>query len=332
MTPINKRRVTIALAISAVLALTACSGPSGSEKPNNTPSQENTQNSGTENNDAAVNPGGDAAEGSGSPQLVAEFDSLLQESGKLPDAFRFVAEHADELNKEQVSHMLLALEEAQMEQFSDRVDSFYEGDMQERIAKIYEIGDTFDELIDKAPDEDLKSLLTETRDSGYMLATVEGMFNPDPDYRKLAEFGGKATEDVAAYLELKTKESAQRSLADAALVVSWEELVNRGLSAEAFTLKYPDSERIEEAKLLFANYKTTIFYGANNTPLFGYEDEKMDPEAQKAYESALAGANSGASPLLENLRKFMDEAAKGQYKLTASLEQLRGELVPLGTE
>ncbi|MNP75895.1 hypothetical protein D3C76_1730290 [compost metagenome] len=83
---------------------------------------------------------------------------------------------------------------------------------------------------------------------------------------------------------------------------------------------------------MLTNYTMTVFYGANNTPLFGYDNKQMEPDAQKAYESALKEAASGSSPLLDDLKAFMDAAAKDNFKFTKSLEQFRSELAPLSYE
>lgn len=263
--------------------------------------------------------------------LVQQFDALLQQTGSLPQAFDFMQEHINELTREDLSQMLFTLENTQLKELPDLVDRYYEGDLQEGIASIYAIDDTIDDLIDESSNNpSLKSLLTETRDSGYMLSTIEGMFNPVIDYSIVSDWAQQGTEDTKAYFELKAEESNQASLRDAALSISWNELLQRALAAEQFTIKYPNSLRIKEITSMRDNYILSTFYGVDNTPLFKYDTKIMDSEAQSAYESALNEIEENTnSSIMKNLKTFMIAAAKENYTLTDSLTKVRDELVSL---
>lgn len=328
MNRLKKLTVTTALIVSAALIFSACNNNESVNSIQN-PGSQNTQTGNKDNaaNDQIADKGKDSVQ----EQLVAEFDALLEDNGKLPEAMNFAAEHASKLTPEQVSHLILSLEDAQNNHLSSLEDRYYDGNIQEEIGTIYTVGDTLDVLIDKAAGDPLTALLKETRDSGYLLATAEGMFYPEIDYERLAETANIATEDIAAYVKLKARESAAPSLRDAALTISWDELLDRAFAAEAFTEQHGKSKRNQEVSAMLNNYKTTVFYGANNTPLFDYDNNRMDPEAQKAYESYIGGNDmgTGSGPLFEDLKKFMDAAAKNKYKLTDSLKELRTDIAPM---
>lgn len=310
----------LALGLIAAFTLSGCN--------NDTASSESQQQPNS-NESAAINSPGNDSKTEASKQLAQEFDKLVKQSGKLPQAIQFIRDHIVELTNEDVSHVLLTLEDAQIQQLAGLVDRYYEGNYQEQLTSAYKMDDTLDDLIGKVSDSALKSLLTETRDSGYMLSTVEGMFSPDMDYTKAAEFTEKATEDTKAYFELRGEESKQAALNDAALVISWEELLKRALAAEQFTVKYPDAIRIQEVHSLRDHYLTTILFGANNTPLFDYDNKIMKPEARAAYEAALDNAGEYAdSTIMKNLSTFMAAAGKENYKLTEALEKVREQLQP----
>lgn len=328
MISINKKALLTAVAVCSVLLLSACTNNSVAPNSNTGAVQENSQTpSGQSSNSGDPDHSSDSDSTAASEQLVSEFQGLLGQGGKLPEAFDFLDKHADELKPEHVSRMLSALEDAQTEGLQSLLDRYFSGNNQEQIAGIYEIGDSLEELINKAKDADLKALLQETLDSGYQLNTAEGMFGPELDYRRAAQYSDIATADTAAYLKLKSAESEQASQRDAALVIPWEELLNRAVAAEEFLNNYPDSSSREDAAAMFSNYKTTVFLGANNTPLFTYESKVMDKEARKAYTDALSGDAAAEGTLLGDLKKFMDEAAKSNYKLTDSLEQFRDQLI-----
>lgn len=326
MTSLYRRRLAVIFTLAAALALGACTNHAEPAQTGQPSGQENGINQNQNQNEQ--NPqDGNTAENKDPARLVTEFNALLAEGGKLSEAFDFLDEHIGSLSKEQVSDMLLALEDTQIKELGGLVDRFYEGDTQERLSEIYNYDETLDEVIGEASDEKIKALLTETRDSGYLVDTREGMFSPDPDYRVTAKYADKATEEVAAYIQLKAKESDDRFMSDAALSIGWDELLERALAAEAFTVRYPDSKRIKEVKTLLGYYKLAVFYGGNNTPLFDYDNGMMEPEAKEAYTSVLEKADIDSSPLLGKLKQFMEAAAKNNYKPSNSLDKLREELV-----
>lgn len=324
----NKKFMLTVAALCSVLVLNACTSTSGvaNSDRGGTP-QNNQQQAGQNQNSTNDSNSSGTDQTAASEQLVNELQSILGQDSMLPEAFEFLDKHADQLNPDQVSRILLLLEDAQIEGLEVLSDQYFAGTTQEQITEIYEIGDTLEQLVDKAKDAGLKKLLQETLDSGYQLNTAEGMFGPELDYGRVTQYSDIATEDIAAYIKLKAAESEQASLRDAALVIPWDELLKRALAAEDFLGRYPDSSRKEEVAEVYSNYKDTVFLGANNTPLFDYENKLMDEEARNAYTAAVSGDVADKGELLGNLKRFMDEAAKSDYKLTDSLQQSREQLM-----
>lgn len=330
MTSVYKRKWAALFMLAAALTLGACTNNAEPAQTGQPSGQDNERNANQNHAGKEHKPqdgGNEEHTDTDAARLVTEFNALLAEKGKLPEAFDFLDEHAGSLSKMQVSEMLLALEDAQIRELGGLVDRFYEGDTQERLSKIYNYDESLDEVIGQESDEKIKSLLIETRDGGYLVDTTEGMYTPDPDYRITAKYADKATEEIAAYLKLKAKESEDRFMRDAALSIGWDELLDRSLAAEAFTLQYPDSKRAKEVETLRGYYTLAVFYGGNNTPLFDYDNGVMEPEAKEAYTSVLEKSDTASSPLLEKLKQFMDAAAKNNYKPSNSLDKLREELV-----
>lgn len=324
----NKKFLLTVAALCSVLVLNACTNTTGvANSDRGGATQNNQQQAGQDQNSTNDDNSSGTDQTAASEQLVNELQSIIEQDKKLPEAFEFLDKHADQLKPDQVSRILLLLEDAQIEGLEVLSDRYFAGNTQEQITEIYEIGDDLEKLIDKAKDASLKKLLQETLDSGYQLNTAEGMFGPELDYGRVSQYSDIATEDIAAYIKLKAAESEQASLRDAALVIPWDELLKRTLAAEDFLDRYPDSSRKEEAAEVYSNYKSTVFLGANNTPLFDYENKLMDEEARNAYTAAVSGDVADKGELLGNLKRFMDEAAKSDYKLTDSLEQFRALLM-----
>ncbi|MNZ85544.1 hypothetical protein D3C78_1043390 [compost metagenome] len=322
----KKTRIIFLLTLTLVASLVLGGCNNGADSTSSKPQQDTPQqNAPSESNTGANHENSSVS----SSQLVKEFETLVQGTESLPQAFHFIDEHIEELSSEDASHVLLALEDVQIKELAGFVNRYFKGTIQEQITALYKIDDSIKDLIDKTSDESLKSLLTETQDSGYLLATAEGMFAPVIDYSKVSPYLEKANDETKAYFELREAESKKPSLRDAALVISWEELLNRGLAAERFTTKYPNAVRIKEVISLRDNYIMTIFYGANNTPLFSYDTKLMDSEARKTYESALStNAEHTESSLMKDLEAFMSTAAKENYKQTEALKKLQSKFAP----
>lgn len=166
---LSKNKASIILIVLiASLTLGGCSNDTTKSETQQQPNP--TTNSGSEN---TVN----------SDQLVQQFDALLQQTGNLPQAFDFIHKHINDLTTEDISQMLFTLENTQIKEFPILVDRYFKSNIQEEIASIDTGGNTIADLIDQSSNNPaLNSFLTETRDSGYMVETVEGMFNPAINY------------------------------------------------------------------------------------------------------------------------------------------------------
>src|SRR5690554_6132018 len=108
-----------------------------------------------------------------------------------------------------------------------------------RIYKIYQNGFDLNKIndineINKILDQELKELLIETRNSGYKVETAEGMFFPIIDYQFYKQFTSYLSNDMENYIKIMSVESKEVPAKDAALVIGWDEILNRALSQEEF--------------------------------------------------------------------------------------------------
>ena len=174
-------------------------------------------------------------------------------------------------------------------------------------------------------DPALKDLLNETRASGFKIETAEGTFFPIINYEMFKQYTPRLTPDIQEYLNIMAEESNQAPAKDAALVIGWEEVLQRALKQEKFIADYKESKKVNDIKQLYKKYMTFTYYGANNTPLFDYDTNTLNSKAKSVYLNAVK--NNGSSVFLNNLSVFLDIAKKNDYKLTGEVEKYRENIL-----
>jgi hypothetical protein len=173
--------------------------------------------------------------------------------------------------------------------------------------------------------EALKTLIGETMKSGYKVETAEGMFYPVIDYSFYKSYSKYLPGDLNSYIEIMSVESDRVPAKDAALVIGWDELIERALKQEAFIKKYADSSKLPEVSELYKKYKTFTFLGLNNTPLFSYEGNVMVEGAKLAYENV--DFTTDDSQLKKDLKDFMVLLVDSNYKLTPEIDKFRKAII-----
>ncbi|HWR60337.1 MAG TPA: hypothetical protein VN580_01920 [Clostridia bacterium] len=253
-------------------------------------------------------------------KVMPEFFSLVGENPKPDVLIGFMEKNIASVSVDDAAKMIVELERAQQNYLPKLEEKYGEAAVQESMGKIY--NENFDlSKIDDTQDTELKSLLAETRDMGYKVETAEGTFFPILSHEYLKKFTAYASDDIKAYVDIMAVESGKVPAKDAALVISWNEVVERALAQEDYIGKYGSSVKAGAVKELQKRYLTFMLYGLNNTPLFSYEDKTMNKEAREAYQKAV-GENEG-SELMKLLGDYLELAKKSDYKLTNELDSFR---------
>jgi len=254
-------------------------------------------------------------------KIMQEFMALVEKSSKPDVLIDFIEKNIAGVSTKDATAMLVELDKVQ-ESYLPVLDNKFSNNagIEEKLRKIYKPG--FDlAKIEDIEDAELRSLLAETESMGYRIETAEGMYFPIMNYASVKKFSSYASEDMKAYIDIMAVESSKVPAKDAALVISWDEVVERALAQESFINKYGSSVRLEVVKKLRDKYLTFVLYGLNNTPLFSYDTKLMDPEAKAAYAKAVKA--SGDSQLVQLLDKYMELLEKNGYKLTDEVENFR---------
>ncbi len=270
---------------------------------------------------AGNNAGSAQADAAGDDDLLKEletFDTLAD----IPELLSFINKNIRTASPENASAMLMRMEELQLEARQELEELYMPEVIQSSLQKDF-LEDMDLSKLEKTQDADFSGLLKLTLDSGYRLEQAEGFFFPVLDYSVYEAYSAYAMPEVTAYLDIMAVESEQIFAKDAALIIGWDEVINRTLALELFLKTYGASDKTETIKELFQRYQSIAIYGLNNTPLFDYDTKLMAKEARKAYENAVAGSSDSA--FLQMIKDFTEVAERNGYILTEEVEQFRKE-------
>ncbi|HHY74684.1 MAG TPA: hypothetical protein GX497_15935 [Bacillus bacterium] len=257
-------------------------------------------------------------------QVMSDFNTLIANTPKISEVLQFMKDNVSNLSPQNVSNMVLASEDLQINYLPTFEEKFTSSeDLQVKFRDVFEgVADT--SKIENIADAEIKTLLEETKNSGYKIETAEGYYFPIIDYQFYKTFSSRATEEIQDYIEIMSIESNQVPAKDAALMISWDEIVERALAQEAFLKQYQNSERLDQMTDLYKRYEMFTFFGLNNTPLFSYDTKKIDPEAKAVYVDTI---NKGIdSDYTEMLKSFLKVLANNNDTLTDEVDTFRKNL------
>ncbi|MEK4976570.1 hypothetical protein [Bacillus sp. FSL K6-6540] len=256
-------------------------------------------------------------------------NKLLKESD-VAYAKSYITKHIRSVTAYQATMLVLKLENAMNDALPAKTDKVYEIGIQDKLMNLYKFGEPINTTINKTKDETLRKVLINLRDSGYRLYTTEGVIFPIIDYTTLKPYKPYINKDIQAYIDIMVVESEKPAVSDAALVIPWSEVIDRGLTQEAFISAHPKSNRTADVKLKLRFTELSLYYGYNNTPLFKYEDNLLDPEVRQAFGKVLKDSDAvSKSALLKKLKSWSDVLESNNDKLNQEVERYRAKAVPI---
>ncbi len=269
------------------------------------------------NNQAGTGSTNDAQPG----KIMADFEELIGKEPGVEEVAGFITGNIGKVSKNEASEMVRQFEKVQKTNLPRYEEMFFNDQLQSKINAEYQAIITKSEI----KDTQVRELVTKTLSSGYKIETAEGTYFPIIDYEFYKQFSPYVTEDMKDYIAIMAVESSRVPAKDAALVIEWSEIVRRALAQEKFINTHKDSVKVEDVKLLYKKYSTFIFYGANNTPLFSYESNTMNPEAKEVYINAVKNAKD--SRILKAMEEFLNLVKNNNYKLTGEAEKFRDDFI-----
>ncbi|HOQ36946.1 MAG TPA: hypothetical protein PK033_07490 [Acetivibrio sp.] len=267
-----------------------------------------------------------AEQGVNLERIKEQYRALLQNKSSLTEIIKFLDANVSQVSSDIALMMVDEFEKRQKEFLPELEKKFTEnGEIQSKMAEAFledfDIGKIY-----SIEDYKVQELLKETKEKGYKVETAEGMFFPVINYEIYKKYSDYVTDDFREYINIMAAESNRAPAKDAALVISWEEVLERALNQEKFIKLHPDSIRINHIKDLHKKYINFTLFGLNNTPLFSYDSSTMDSEAKQAYMDVLK-SNTDDSDYITILRDYMSLLEENDYKLTDDVKKYREEAV-----
>ncbi|KNY28295.1 hypothetical protein [Pseudobacteroides cellulosolvens] len=257
-------------------------------------------------------------------KIISGFKALMSRSPQITEVAKFLDSNIEFASTSDAVSMVVEFEKAQRTYLSKLEEKYYKGGIQEKFIKEY--SKDFDiNSIYGIKDTDLKKLLDETKAAGYRVETAEGMFFPIINYEFYKKYKPYLTLDLKEYVDIMAKESNKVPAKDAALVIGFDEVLQRAQIQEEFINRFKDSLKQNDVKELYKKYLIFSLFGCNNTPLFSY-DTKLMPENTRTQYKEFINKNQGNS-FTEIIKGFMDVVEKSNYKLTDLVEKYRNNQI-----
>lgn len=306
------RLIKIGLTMMLVASLFISAGCSSNNKET---TNQNNNNTKTTDNGNSTN---DTPDGNESLTLPNELTELLNNPDSLGEAIAYLMEHLSELSAVQLEAAVGALNQAQKSYLTELEKKYTDGTVQEKWANAYP-GDV--SAIDPSTlDADLKTLFEETIGRGYKVEMQEGSYYPVLDYSVYGPIKSAAGKSVVSdFIDIMMIESSEPTAKDGAILIGWNELLQRADKSNKFITVYQQSPLIEEIKPLFERYLYLTLNGADNTPLF--KDKQMVNDAKEAYTEYTKVDASGEIPFHGTIHGFMNVLEGNGFKLDAAVEQ-----------
>ncbi|MBK8425762.1 MAG: hypothetical protein IPL27_07175 [Lewinellaceae bacterium] len=156
-------------------------------------------------------------------------------------------------------------------------------------------------------------------ESGFTLATGEGMVFPVVDWNQLnAFFKSKVTAPMQTFLTQETAESNLTVFSDGGIVAPLEEIADRAAFWEKFNLDNPYFMRQEETTESERWMRLVMVNGADNTPSFDYETQMISEDYKKVW--AYIAQKYPGTKLAATTKELSDLCAAEGWKRTKKVE------------
>jgi hypothetical protein len=256
--------------------------------------------------------------------VMDNYNALLQTTDvTIPEIIKFIDGNITVVSKPNASAMIIGLEKVQNDKLNKTQEQFDNEAVQKVVMKGYKVG-LDDGYINSIQNQQVKDLLLATKNSGYKIETAEGMYYPVIDYSFYKKYRSNVTSDIAAFIDIMAVESDKTPIKDAALVISWEEILKRAQAQERFIKEYSSSAKIEDMRCQLKRYAVFAMYGGNNTPLFSYDTKQMNHEAKETYLETAFDANNGS--FSKAMIGYLEVLQKNDYKLTSEVQEYRNKV------
>lgn len=220
-----------------------------------------------------------AASATEAQAVYNQFSKYVSNPSSLAQARKYLINHIGKAGSWYATVMTLQLENAQRAELDRFSEKIYPEHVQKVLMDAKVTNDlTYTELLKRVKDSGVRKLIEETWDKGYKLETSEGMYYPVMHYEGYKVFKPHIGKDIAAYFDIMATETNRPSAFDAAIVITWDELIGRAAIMSDYVDDYPNSNRAAAVREQLSYTVPSVLIGANNTPAYDYDTNELDPE------------------------------------------------------
>lgn len=211
-----------------------------------------------------------------------------------------------------------------LEKFLSRME--HEGEFY-KLTETQEWKDLDFETISKRTFDASKHPVTKSLvENGFMIEQGEGMVFPIVDWNKLKDFfAPKATPGMKAYIEQGAADRNTPPWSDGGIIISLEDLADRGAWWEKFNRENPyfplHSETAESERWP----RLILVSGSDNTPLYDSESQVITEETKKAW--AYIQQKYPGTKLAAAAKEIADLCAAEGWKRTKKVEEFQMKFV-----
>ena len=208
--------------------------------------------------------------------------------------------------------MLFAAFDSYMETWSmNYTDQIYfeEGPMfrlYESIGRAYDYEDDSYHM-ELVTNETHKAILESLLNSGFKFIWLEGSPYPFFDYSQLRVLEGSVSGEISSYVSVMATETEDITAADAAIMVSWDELARRIVETEKAIGVIKTESLSQRLMPLYQFYTNAYLMGIDNTPIVSWETNAVLDEVRESYALTLSRyPNTQLSLIVSNQLELLE--------------------------
>ncbi|MEN8905374.1 MAG: hypothetical protein ABF289_05395 [Clostridiales bacterium] len=251
-----------------------------------------------------------------SAKILENYRELINKNAAPNKIIKFLDENIGNLSKDAVDNIvgdsLFSVLEKQQKNYEDKL---FDNKFSEKIAecKIETL-----QNVNEIEDQEVKLFVENILKDGYKIYMAEGMYNLEIDYELFnKKFASYCSEELSEYLVIMEAESIFHSYEDGGVIISWDDIAERIVTAEKYLNKYPDGKFYNNIKQIHSKFLSTYLLGTDNLPAFNYSDNEVNSGLLTSYKKTLIKYNETSLADIINEYKYLIEISK--YKKTAKI-------------
>lgn len=215
--------------------------------------------------------------------LLKQFQTVVKGAAEAPPIIAYLNAQIADANQITADTMLRGLHTFYDSNLEAAQNAFFTDNVQDVLLK--EEWPITVQTAASIQDTAVRELVQRAFYGGYKLEMVEGSIYPIVDYSYQKRYSKFLSNQMKTFVELQAVESDKASAMDGGLMISWDELAERALLAEAFIRKYKDSPEREIVLNQYVNrYLMMYINGLINTPIHDFETFKLHDEVKASYK------------------------------------------------